>query len=139
MLNYVTIINVHSTIDDVVDLCEGEDYNELLIEEYADHMITLARYAQMSPNIGGISYPLSKIEYIIKGTMHDKIGKEQLKYLIRVRDKLRVFRDKINSEFEEIEEVSIDRIKIGIFGIFRKSNVDELKDIFDGYPSKVQL
>jgi hypothetical protein len=52
------------------------------------------------------------------------ISKKELVYVIYVRDSLKVYIDKIN---DELEEKSIRRM----FGIFRKSNVAELVDIFN--------
>jgi hypothetical protein len=57
------------------------------------------------------------------------ISKKELVYVIYVRDSLKMYIDKIN---DELEEISIRRM----FGIFRKSNVAELEDIFnDTFPN----
>lgn len=54
---------------------------------------------------------------------YDGINKQELEYLTTVRDKLKIYIDKTNGE---LEEKSIRRM----FGIFRKSNVDELETVF---------
>ena len=66
-----------------------------------------------------VSYYIGKI-----ADMNDGGISKRIIYVIYVRDSLKVYIDKIN---DELEEKSIRRM----FGIFRKSNVAELVDIFN--------
>lgn len=76
-------------------------------------------YLSLYPHLSPIRLDIRKIADIDD----EGISKQELDYLVNVRDKLKIYIDKIN---DELEEKSIRRM----LGIFRKSNVDELEAIF---------
>lgn len=114
------------TLDDIVGtyeeqynnqfVDEDEIKNNLVFREYFHQMDTYEWYLSLYPRL---SWKIANID-------DEGISKQELEYLINVRDKLKIYIDKIN---EELEEKSIRRI----FGIFRKSNVIELEAIFTEY------
>lgn len=130
--DWITLRNIYSTLDDLIttyemqyknqNVNEDEVKSNLIIKEYLRQMNTYEWYLSLSPRLSSVRLYAGKISDIDYGG----ISIEELEYLINVRDKLKIYLDKIN---EELEEVSIRRM----FGIFRKSNADELKTIFDGY------
>lgn len=128
--NWITLRNIYSELDDLLDTYEKQYKNRsvyefeiksnLLIKKYFNQMHTYEWYLSLSPRLSSISYYVGKIADMNDGG----ISKKELTYVIYVRDSLKVYIDKIN---DELEEISIRRI----FGIFRKSNVAELVDIFN--------
>ena len=127
--DWTTLKNIYITLDDLLDtyekqnnnniLDEDEIKNNLIFKEYFHQMNTYEWYLSLSPRLNSISYDIRQIADIDDGG----ISKQELEYLINVRDKLKIYNDKINGE---LEEKSIRRM----FGIFRKSNVDELEAVF---------
>lgn len=130
--NWITLRNIYMTLDYIVGtykeqynnqfVDEDEIKNNLVFREYFHQMDTYEWYLSLYPRLSSISIDIWKIANIDD----EGISKQELEYLINVRDKLKIYIDKIN---EELEEKSIRRI----FGIFRKSNVIELKAIFTEY------
>lgn len=121
--DFTTLKNVCFTLNDIIDVYGAGNYDEALLKEYCDQMETLASYAQQSPHINVISFTLSRISRF----EYENLSKEELDYLISVRDKLKEFNDKINLEYRGI---SIKRI----LGVFRKPKINELKTIFNDFP-----
>lgn len=127
--NYITLRNIYYTLNDIIYTYEKQYHNQiveeseikssLIFREYFQQMNTyewyLSLYARLSP-IGLVISEIADID-------DEGITKQELEYLINVRDKLKIYIDKIN---DELEEKSIRRM----FGIFRKSNVEELEAIF---------
>ena len=128
--NWITLRNIYSELDDLLDtyekqyknrsVYEFEIKNNLLLRKYFNQMHTYEWYLSLSPRLSSVSYYIGKIADMNDGG----ISKKELVYVIYVRDSLKVYIDKIN---DELEEKSIRRM----FGIFRKSNVAELVDIFN--------
>lgn len=128
--DWITIRNIYSTLDDLAATYEAQYNNQKtsedeiksnpIIREYFRQMNIYEWYLSLSPRLSSISLHIRKIADIDYGG----ISVNELEYLINVRDELKIYLDKIN---EEHEEISIRRM----FGIFRKSNVDELNIIFD--------
>lgn len=127
--NWITLRNIYITLDDIVDTYEeqynnqiadeDEIKNNLVFREYFHQMNTYEWYLSLYPRLSSINLNIMKIANIAD----DGINKQELEYLINVRDKLKIYIDKTNGE---LEGKSIRRI----FGIFRKSNVVELEAIF---------
>lgn len=125
-----TLRNIYSELDDFLDtyekqyqnqsVYEFEIKNNLLLKKYFNQMHTYEWYLSLSPRLSSVSYYIGKIADMNDGGISEK----ELVYVIYVRDSLKVYIDKIN---DELEEISIRRM----FGIFRKSNVAELEDIFN--------
>nr|WP_312578018.1 hypothetical protein [Sedimentibacter sp.] len=128
--DWITLRNIYSTLDDLVITYEKQYNNQnvdengikdnLIFKEYFHQMNTYEWYLSLSPRLNDVKSYIGKISDIDD----DGISEKELEYLINVRAKLKIYLDKIN---EELDEVSIRRI----FGIFRKSNVDELQSIFN--------
>ena len=125
----ITLRNIYITLVDFLDIYEKQYHNNivdedeiknnLIFKEYFHQMNTYEWYLSLSPRLSSISYDMRKIADIDD----EGINKQELEYLINVRDKLKIYNDRIN---DQLEEKSIRRM----FGIFRKSNADELKAIF---------
>lgn len=128
--DWITLRNIYSTLDDILytyenqyhnqSVDENEIKNNLIFVEYFQQMNTYEWYLSLYPRLGDVSFHISKIAKM----NDDGINEKELEYLINVRDKLKIYINKIN---DELEEISIRRM----FGIFRRSNVAELKTIFD--------
>lgn len=120
--DFTTLKNVYLTIDEILDVYEREEFNNQILEVLFDQIHAYAWYSQVSPNLGCISYELDEIA----GINYENLSNDDLESLMNVRDELRKFNDKINIE---ISKVSIKRI----FGIFGKTNINELNTIFDAF------
>ena len=128
--DWITLRNIYVELDDFLDTYEKQYQNRsiyefeiksnLLLRKYFNQMHTYEWYLSLSPRLNSISYYVFKIADM----NDDGISKKELVYLTYVRDSLKGYIYKIN---DELEEVSIRRM----FGIFRKSNVAELVDIFN--------
>ena len=128
--NWITLRNIYSELDDFLDIYEKQYQNQsvyefeiknnLLLKKHFNQMHTYEWYLSLSPRLSSISYYIGRIADMNDGGISEK----ELVYMIYVRDSLKVYIDKIN---DELEEVSIRRM----FGIFRKSNIAELEDIFN--------
>lgn len=127
--NWITLRNIYITLDDIVDTYE-EQYNNQIVDEdeiksnvvfreYLHQMNTYEWYLSLYPRLNSISVDIREIADIDD----EGISEQELDYLINVRDKLKIYIDKIN---DELEEKTLRRM----FGIFRKSNVEELEAIF---------
>lgn len=127
--DWITLRNIYITLDDFLDtyekqynnqiVDEDEIKNNLIFKEYFHQMNTYEWYLSLSPRLSAIRYDIRKTADIDD----EGISKQELEYLINVRDKLKIYNDKIN---DELEGKSLRRM----FGIFRKSNVEELGTIF---------
>jgi len=127
--NWITLRNVYITLDDIIEtyekqyrnqiVDEDEINNNLVFREYFHQMNTYEWYLSLYPRLSSISLDISEIADI----NDEGISEQELECLIKLRDKLKIYIDKIN---DELEGKSIRRM----FGIFRKSNVDELEAIF---------
>ncbi len=128
--DWITLRNIYSELDDFLDTYdkqyenqstyEFEIKNNLLIKEYFNQMHTYEWYLSLSPRLSSVRYYIGKIADMNDGGISEK----ELVYMTYVRDRLKVYIDKIN---DELEEISLKRM----FGIFRKSNAAELEDIFN--------
>lgn len=127
--NWITLRNIYITLDDIVDTYE-EQYNNQIVDEdeiksnlvfreYFHQMNTYEWYLSLYPRLNSISVDIREIADIDD----EGISEQELEYLINVRDKLKIYIDRIN---DELEEKSLRRM----FGIFRNSNVEELEAIF---------
>lgn len=127
--NWITLRNIYITLDDIVETYEKQYHNQtvdedeiknnLIFREYFHQMNTYEWYLSLSSRLSPIKLDIMEIANIDD----EGISKQELEYLINVRDKLKIYIYKIN---DELEEKSIKRM----FGIFRKSNVVELEAIF---------
>lgn len=127
--NWITLQNIYITLDDIVEtyemqynnqaVDEDEIKNNLVFREYFLQFNTYDWYLSLYPRLS----PIRPYIYKMVDMDDDGISVQELEYLIKVRDKLEIYIKKIN---DELEEKSIRRM----FGIFRKSNVDELKAVF---------
>lgn len=117
--NWITLRNIYTTLDDIVDtyeeqynnqiVDEDEIENNLVFREYFHQMNTYEWYLSLYPRLNSIKADIREIADIDG----DGISEHELEYLVNVRDKLKIYIDKINNE---LEEKSLRRI----FGIFRK-------------------
>ncbi len=119
--DFVTLVNIESTLDRILYEYENGEDNEQILHEYFNKFYTYSWYLSISPRLRVTYFKVSRIPDILD----DGITEEELNYLVSVRDNLEIFIKRLNEEWSK-------PAFLRTHGIFSKSDIEELKKIYDG-------
>ena len=119
--DFFTLTKTYIQLESIVELIENEEYDDVKMKECKSNMHTLARYVQLSPQIGVVSYKLSKIADMCR----NDTTVEERQYLKSVYLNLKEYVNMVNNEFNRDDFI---KVKLGIYG---KMDLNVLEKVFN--------